>query len=433
MPELKLSESERLLARAKTTTPGGVHSNVRLGGKPTPLFFARAAGSHLWDVDGNEYIDFVLGQGPMFLGHAHPAVIEAVGRALLSGQLYGGQHASEIDLAELFCQVIPCAEQVRFSSSGTEAVQAALRVARAATGRKRVIKFEGHYHGWIDNIYLNLSPSKLQDRGVLVPETSGQVAPAPEYLTVLPWNDANAVISELARGDVAAVIMEPIAANQAVILPEAQYLETVRDHCTRNGTVLIFDEVITGFRVGVSGAQGLFGVTPDLAVFGKAMASGFPISCLAGRSDLFEGVAAGTVTHAGTFNGNVACVAASLATVQTLAANPDFYELAKGLGQRFLSGVAALGRHDIVVQGLPEVFWIGFGTGHVRNARDLRDFGESNLIGFDASKTATVSGALVAQGVYATTRGTWYVSCVHTEADIDAAVEALGGVLNEIV
>lgn len=428
----RLSRSEELLSRARSVVPGGVHSNVRLSAQPHPLFFSKASGSHIWDADGNEYVDYVLGQGPMLLGHSHPAVVEAVEHALRAGQLYAGQHVAEVELAELLCEVIPCAEMVRFSSTGTEAIQAALRIARAATGRKRIVKFEGHYHGWIDNIYLNLSPSNIPPSHSISPETRGQISPLPEHLTVVPWNDPDAISFEIAKGDVAAVVMEPIAANQAVILPEPGYLEAVRSACSAHGTVLIFDEVITGFRVNLAGAQGLLGVIPDMAVFGKAMAGGFPMACIAGRAELFKGVAAGQVTHAGTFNGNVASVAAALATVRTLRDRPELHLAAKAAGERFLKRLKQLTGNGIVVQGLPEVFWIGFGSGAVRSVRDLIGFSQSNLLGFDASKPALLSGLLLRSGIYATTRGAWYVSCVHTDEDIDRAIDALTELLPEV-
>ncbi len=424
-PRVNLAESARLLARAKASTPGGVHSNVRLAARPHPLFFSRASGSRIWDVDGNEYIDYVLGQGPMFLGHSHPTVVEAVQRGLAKGQLFAGQHEGEIELAELICEIVPCAEKVRFSSTGTEGIQAALRIARAATGRKRVVKCEGHYDGWIDNIYLNLSPSKLSDDGEIVPETKGQIAPSPEHMSVVPWNDASAIVAQLEKGDVAAVVMEPIAANQAVILPASGYLETVRNACTKNGAVLIFDEVITGFRVGLSGAQGLFNVTPDMAVFGKAMASGFPIACIAGRSSLFDDVGKGLVTHAGTFNGNVASVAAAVATLRTLKDRPELYAAANAAGKRFLNHLQGLKSNTLIVQGLPEVFWVGFGTGTVNSVRDLRGLDVSNLLGTDESKAGALSGHLLNRNIHTTSRGTWYVSCVHSDKDIDNTVEAL--------
>jgi glutamate-1-semialdehyde 2,1-aminomutase len=432
-PQVKLSKSETLLARAKASVPGGVHSNVRLTTKPQPLFFSKASGSRIWDADGNEYIDYVLGQGPIFLGHTHPVVVEAVEKGLRRGQLFAGQHEGEIELAELVCELVPCAEMVRFSSTGTEGIQAALRMARAATGRKRIIKFEGHYDGWIDNIYLNLSPAKLPSGKEIVVETEGQIPPNAEHMSVVPWNDAAAIARELDAKDVAAVVMEPIAANQAVILPEPGYLEAVREACTKTGTVLIFDEVITGFRVAMGGAQELLKVTPDMAVFGKAMASGFPIACIAGRAALMEGVGKGVVTHAGTFNGNVASVTAATATLRTLRDKPELRQAAKAAGKRFLHHLDELKSNALIVQGLPEVFWIGFGSGAVKNVRDLRGRDVSNLLGFDESKAGKLSGELLNRGVHTTSRGTWYVSCMHTEKEIDHTVNQLADSLPKLL
>lgn len=414
--------SKVLLARAEKRTPGGVHSNVRLTARPAPLFFERASGVYLYDVDGNRYVDFVLGQGPMFLGHGHPSVTEAVKRALAEGQLFGGQHPREVELAELICEVVPCAEQVRFNSTGSEAIQAALRIARSATGKKRVVKFEGHYHGWLDNVYVSVAPRRLSEHpGTPIPESEGQITPREEEVTVLPWNDAEAVARELATGDVAAVLMEPVAANHSVILPQPGFLERVRTECNRFGSVLIFDEIITGFRLGLAGAQGRLGVLPDLAVFGKSIASGFPFSCVAGRAELFEGIADGRAVHAGTFNANLTSVAAALATIQTLRDNPDLYAGAEDVGRHLMEGIREARGGRLVVQGLPELFWVGFGEGEVRSVRDLARF--------DEERTARLSGELVRRGIYVTARGTWYLSGLHSHQDANFAIELVHSLL----
>jgi glutamate-1-semialdehyde 2,1-aminomutase len=417
LPAHNLSVTREHLARAERVTPGGVHSNVRLTTRPHPLFFDRGEGTHLWDVDGNRYVDFILGQGAAFLGHGHPAVVGAVAAALPRGQLYGGQHRAEIELAELICELVPCAEQVRFNSSGSEAVQAALRIARAATGRIRIVKFEGHYHGWLDDVLVSVNPGRLPTSGsVAVAESAGQVVPTGDIVTVLPWNDADLVAAEVAGGEVAAVIMEPVAANHSVILPEPGYLEQVRAACARSGTVLIFDEIITGFRLGLGGAQQRFGVTPDLVLLGKAMANGFPIACVAGNAELFDGVGTGRIVHAGTFNANVSSVAAALATVGTLQRHPELYEAVARTGQRLLNGLAAEGGSTVVVQGLPGLAWIGFGSGVVKSARDL--------LGFDQERTVRLAGELARRSCHVTARGTWYVSPLHVEEDIDRGVKA---------
>lgn len=410
--------SKSLLDRSRQVVPGGVHSNVRLSARPHPLFFARAEGAYLWDVDGNRYIDFVLGQGPMFLGHCHPAVTDRVAATLRTGQLYAGQHRDEVGLSEALCETIPCAERVRFTSSGSEAVQAALRLGRAATGRRRVVKFEGHYHGWIDSIFASVAPERLPPDGSREPsgESDGQLVPRQSEVTVVPWNDRDAVLAELRKGDVALVILEPVAANHSVILPEPGFLELLRRECDATGAALVFDEIITGFRLGLGGAQARLGVTPDLAIFGKAMASGFPIACVAGREVFFDGVAEGRVVHAGTFNGNAACVAAALATVETLRNDPSVYENARGVGAEMISRLENSGVEGLLVQGLPELFWTGFGTRPILSARDL--------LSSDSARMLDAAGELAAAGVYVTSRGTWYLSGVHSSEDGWRAVDA---------
>lgn len=411
-------ESVALLKRAKALTPAGVHSNVRSAAPPHPLFFERGQGSRLWDVDGNSYIDMALGQGPLLLGHAHPAVTDAVAAALTRGQLFGGQHDAEVELAELIKETVPCAERIRFSSTGSEATHAALRFARAATGRSRVVKFEGHYHGWFDGLNVSVTPGRLPSRGTrhAVPEGEGQIVPGPEEVTVLEWNDLKALRDTLDSGDVAAVIMEPVAANNAVIAPRPGYLEGVREVCTRHGTVLIFDEVITGFRLGLAGAQGRFGVTPDLATFGKALASGFPLSCVAGRADLFDGLDDSRVTHAGTFNANVSAVAAALATLKFLRDFPQSFDDLRSVGARLNSGLGQYASRGLVVQGFPEACWVGFGPGPVHSAREI--------MAFDLDRGRRLIGELVRRGVYATARGTFFTSIAHTPADMDDILDA---------
>ena len=239
--------------------------------------------SKLHDLDGNVYIDYALGMGPVLLGHAHPLVNAAVAGSLPHGQLYAGQHEAEAELARELCEVVPSAEMVRFSMSGTEAVQAALRVARAFTGRTRIVKFEGHYHGWLDNVYVSVRPDEGR-RGPeaaphAVPESQGQDEAAYRSQIVLPWNNLDLLRARLERDpEIAAVIMEPIMCNTAVIAPAPGYLAGVRELCSQHDVLLIFDEVITGFRVALGGAQASLGVTPDLTILAKAMASGFPIA-----------------------------------------------------------------------------------------------------------------------------------------------------------
>src|SRR5580698_6764522 len=244
---LSFEESRRRLTEASKFLPGGVSSNFRLGMSPTPLVFERADGPFLFDADGNRLIDYYLGMGPMILGHTPSDVLQAAERQMRLGILYAGQSASEFEAARLVCETVPCAERVRFCSSGSEAVQAALRIARAATGREIVVKFEGHYHGWFDNILWSNAPPAGANGPVA--GSRGQPESAGSQLSGLPWNDLAALRERLERRDVAAVIMEPVMCNSGAILPRPGYLKGVREVCTQTGTILIFDEVVTGFRL----------------------------------------------------------------------------------------------------------------------------------------------------------------------------------------
>ncbi len=424
-----LEESRQYLA-------GGVSSNVRLSRQPWPLFFKNGRGAHLVDVDGNIYVDYLMGQGPLLLGHCPPEVVEAVKRVLDQGQLYGGQHELEVTLAERMCDLFPCAEQVRFGSSGSEMVQIALRLARAFTGRNLVLKFEGHYHGWFDNALVSVHPP-LGQAGERtspnpVPGSKGQDPAAWADTRVLPWNDEEVLREFFAeRGDrLAAVIMEPAMFNTHAVLPEPGYLEEARRLCDKHRVVLIFDEVITGFRLGLSGAQGLFAVVPDLAVFGKAMASGFPIACLAGRSQLMELIATGEVVHAGTFNSNLMVMAAADATTRALMDESDpFYESMTRRGEQLMEGIREISHRlglQLLVEGLPVAFAVAYTE---RSAiRDYREFAEH----CDQTKYKRLVLALLERGVHVAMRGIWYLSTAHTEDDIEKTLEAIEGALQAV-
>ncbi len=403
--------SMALYLNAKEHLSGGVSSNFRLHEKPSGMFFDRAEGSRLFSVDGMCYIDYALGMGPVILGHAHPAVNRAVADSLARGQLYAGQHAAEAQLAKLVCGVVPCAEQVRFSLSGSEAIQAALRLARAYTGRTRIIKFQGHYHGWFDSVYTGV-------RGEGTAESEGQDAAAFANVSVLPWNNLPALATAI-RSDVAAVIMEPVMCNTSVIFPCPGYLEGVRALCSRNGTVLIFDEVITGFRLALSGAQSLLGVTPDLAVFAKAMANGFPVSCLAGKARLMDLIGSGRVMHGGTYNSNVVSTAAALATLEELS-KPGVYDKLNETGNRLIAGLRSAAREtnvSLLIQGAGSVFHTAF-----TDAAAIRNYREHTQT--DATRLAAFVEALATNGVRITRRGTWFLSAAHTQDDLEATLGA---------
>ena len=423
--------SKQLIAEASQQLPGGVNSNYRLGIAPTPLVFERGAGPYLYDADGNRLIDYYLGMGPMILGHNPAPVLDAVQEQLSSGILYAGQSRIEQEAARLVCGMVPCAERVRFSCAGSEVVQAVIRLARAATQRAVIIKFEGHYHGWMDNILWSIAPSPdeygPEEAPAAIPGSAGQDPQAGLHTEVLPWNNLEMLEKRLARGDVAAVIMEPAMCNTSAIFPVAGYLEGVRRACSDTGTILIFDEVITGFRVAPGGAQAHFGVTPDLATFGKAIASGFPVSCFAGRADLMDRFGSGEVMHGGTFNGHPACMAALVATLHELE-KPSTFAALDRQGTRLMQGIrAALDAADIQarVDGFPQIFHVGFGV-----ESPVTDYRSS--LQADKERYVRFTAALHHHGVRALERGAWFLSTAHTGDVIDATVAAVASAAREI-
>lgn len=423
--------SRQLIAEASQTLPGGVNSNYRLGIAPTPLVFERGEGPYLYDADGNRLIDYYLGMGPMILGHNPAPVLEAVEKQLGSGILYAGQSRIEQEAARMVCEMVPCAERVRFSCAGSEVVQAVIRLARAATQRSVIIKFEGHYHGWMDNILWSIAPTAEEygpeEAPNAIPASAGQDLQAGLHTEVLPWNNLELLEKRLERGDVAGVIMEPAMCNTSTVFPGDGYLEGVRRACTETGTVLIFDEVITGFRVAPGGAQAHFGVTPDLATFGKAIASGFPVSCFAGRADLMELFASGGVMHGGTFNGHPACMAALVATLKELE-KPETFPALDRQGTRLMEGIEeALDAADIHarVEGFPQIFHVGFGVeGQVTDYRSSLQADKERYVRF--------TEALHFRGVRALERGAWFLSTAHTADVVDETVAAVAAVAREI-
>ncbi len=421
-PDCDFTESRRRIEEASQWLPGGVSSNFRLGISPTPLVFERAEGACLFDADGNKLIDYYLGMGPMILGHTPPEVVEAARQQLARGILYGGQSAIEAEAARLVCEMVPCAERVRFNSSGSEAVQTALRLARAATGRRTVVKFEGHYHGWFDNMLWSVAPPPGANAPVA--GSLGQLEASGADIVALPWNDLDAIRKRLQQGDVAAVIMEPAMCNAGAVPPLPGYLEGVREACTRTGSVLVFDEVITGFRLAPGGAQQRFGVTPDLATFAKAIANGFPVAAVAGRADLMDFCTAGVV-HGGTYNGQAVAMAACVATLQRLR-QPGVYDLMEQRGARLMQGIAAaLAGAGIpaVVTGFPQIFHVAFGlTEPARNWTDLARMDRTRYVAFTT--------ALLRRGVRALERGAWFMSTEHDDAVIDATLDAVVHVCN---
>jgi glutamate-1-semialdehyde 2,1-aminomutase len=416
--------SKRQMSQACQYLAGGVSSNFRLGISPTPLVIQSGQGAYVTDVDGNQLIDYYLGMGPMILGHSPVSVVEAAKRQLDRGILFAGQTEIEFEAARLVCELVPCAERVRFGSSGTEVIQAALRLARAATGRQKIIKFEGHYHGWLDNVQWSVAPALAScgpaESPAKVAGTPGQDPTSGANLEILCWNDLASIQRRLAQGDIAAVIMEPAMCNTSAIAPRAGYLEGVRAACSQAGTVLIFDEVITGFRLSSGGAQKRFNVTPDLATFGKAIANGFPVAALAGRADLMDRFVTEKVMHGGTYNAHPVNMAATVATLQELAQS-DVYLVIEQRGRSLMDGISEiLSRCEIParVQGFPGIFHVAFGI-----AQPIETYRDS--LAADRTRYVKFTTALLERGVRALERGAWFLSSEHHAAIIEKTLSAV--------
>lgn len=411
--------------QAKAVLAGGVSSNFRYHGMPVPLAIERGEGPYLWDADGNHYIDYILGNGPAFLGHTPAAVLDAVRDSLNYGQVFTSVHLAEIELARRLGEIIPCAERVRFDISGTQAGQIAVRLARAFTGRDKVVKFEGHYHGWADNIFISMMPG-LNEAGpretpaVLI-QSHGQPQSMANEVIVQAFNDLDILSAALDRKEheIAAIVMEPIPCNTGVIEPVPGYLEGVRALCDTYGIVLIFDEVITGFRAALGGAQERYGVTPDIAVFAKAAAAGFPMAMVAGKYEIMAGVTRGVV-HGGTYNAITSSVAACRASVEELARDGGIvYDKIEKRGTRLIDGLNEIGRRRRIplhCQGIGAVFTTVFTE--QPPLVDYRSYKAS-----DETLRLKFVQALQDQGIRTTARGTWFMSAVHTDADIDTTLE----------
>ena len=333
--------SENLFERAKLCIPGGVNSPVRAFGSvgTTPRFITKARGDRIWDEDGAEYIDYIGSWGPLILGHAHPAVLESVEKAARNGLSFGAATAREVEMAELICSIVPGMEMVRMVNSGTEAVMSAVRAARGFTGRNKIVKFAGCYHGHSDAMLVQAG-SGLMTQGI--PGSAGVPEGCTHDTLTAVYNDLDSVRALFAAnpGQIAAVIVEPVGANMGVVLPQKGFLEGLRSLCDVNGTVLLFDEVITGFRLALGGAQEYFGVQADLVTFGKIIGGGMPVGAYGGRRDIMSQVApCGPVYQAGTLSGNPVAMAAGLAQLKLLRDTPDFYDDLRRTGDGFFTAL----------------------------------------------------------------------------------------------
>ncbi len=427
---MKLDRSAELYQRACKVLPGGVSSPVRafraVGG--TPIFYREAHGARFTDEDGNTYLDYVMSWGPLILGHAHQAVVEAVQKAAGRGLSFGAPCETEVELAELVCALYPGCEMVRFVSSGTEAVLSALRLARGATGRPRVLKFEGCYHGHGDSLLVKAG-SGLATFGT--PTSAGVPAALAELTTVVPLDDDEALAGAFGRhgGEIAAAIIEPIPANAGLLLQRREFLQRLAGLCREYGALLIFDEVISGFRVGQGGAAALLGVTPDLATFGKVIGGGMPVGAYGGRRDLMAKVAPlGPVYQAGTLSGNPVAMAAGLATLGTLRAEDGWTRL-ETLGRGFEeAGRAALGRAGVAARfvRLGSLFWLSLQDGEPPRRYD-------RIAPQAADRYSKLHRALLERGIYFAPSAyeVGFLSTAHSETDLARTSEALGQAIAE--
>lgn len=419
-----MTKSEMLFERAVKRIPGGVNSPVRAFGSvgETPRFIASAMGSRLTDADGNQYLDYVGSWGPMILGHSHPAVLEAVEEACKKGLSFGAATEAEVEMAELICSIVPSIQMVRMVNSGTEAVMSAVRAARGYTKRNKIVKFAGCYHGHSDAMLVKAG-SGVMTAGV--PDSAGVPAGCTQDTLTAVYNDLKSVedIFDACGQEIAAVIVEPVGANMGVVLPEDGFLEGLRRICTDNGSLLIFDEVITGFRLSLSGAQGYYGIEPDLTTFGKIIGGGMPVGAYGGRRDIMEMVApVGPVYQAGTLSGNPVAMAAGLAQIRLLRDTPHFYEELHKKSDRLFTGMEAILKEAGSPYQLNHIGSLGclFFT-----EQSVRDYASAKTS--DTEAFAGYFSHMLKEGIYLAPSQfeAMFVSAAFTEEEIDKTLTAV--------
>jgi len=418
--------NQELFDRAQRSIPGGVNSPVRafrnVGG--TPRFFARAAGSRLWDANGKEYIDYVGSWGPAILGHAHPDVIRAVQEKAVLGLSFGAPTEIEVDMAETLCRLVPNLDMVRLVSSGTEATMSAIRLARGFTGRDAIVKFEGCYHGHADSLLVKAGSGLLTFGN---PSSGGVPADFAKHTIVLPYNDVAALEDVFANrgGEIATVILEPVVGNMNLVMPSRAFLDALRALCTKHGSILIFDEVMTGFRVGPKGAQDLFGIDADLVTLGKVIGGGMPVGAFGGRRDIMEKISPlGAVYQAGTLSGSPVAVAAGLETLR-LISEPGFYEKLSARTRQLTDGLtAAAQKHGIAfcAQAVGGMFGLYF--------TDTLPASYNEVMACDKERFNRFFHGMLEAGHYFAPASfeAGFVSAAHTEADVAATIAAADAV-----
>lgn len=426
------SISEKLFAEAKTLMPGGVNSPVRAYGNvgAVPPFIARAKGSHIFDVDGNEYVDYVGSWGPMMLGHAHDAVIKAVAATAENGLSFGAPCGLESELAKLVMSLVPSVEMIRMVNSGTEATMSAIRAARGFTGRDKIIKFEGCYHGHSDSLLIKAGSGMLTTGK---PSSKGVPADLAKYTLTLQYNDVAGVRETFNKiGDeIAGVIVEPVAGNMGVVPAKLEFLQALSEETKKHGALLIVDEVMTGFRVGIHCAQGLYGIKPDLTTFGKIIGGGMPVGAYGGRLDVMQQIAPlGGIYQAGTLSGNPVAMAAGLATMRELSGNPEHYVRAERSTTNLLNGLkdaAASAGIPLTANQVGSMGCIFFTEGPVQCFADVQ---KSNLELFRRYFLGMLD-----EGIYLAPSQfeAIFVSSAHTDDDIQKTVDAAKKVFKSLV
>jgi glutamate-1-semialdehyde 2,1-aminomutase len=417
-----MTTNHELFDRARQLLPGGVNSPVRafksVGGEP--FFTARADGAYLWDVEGKRYIDYVGSWGPMIVGHNHPAVREAVQRAVLDGLSFGTPCAAEVTMAETIVSLIPSVDMVRMVNSGTEATMSAIRLARGATGRSKIVKFEGCYHGHGDSFLVKAGSGALTFG---VPTSPGVPKAAADLTLTLPYNDIEAARELFAEhgGDIAGLIIEPVAGNMNCIPPKDGYLAALRELCTQHGALLIFDEVMTGFRVALGGAQAHYGITPDLTCFGKIIGGGMPVGAYGGRRDLMQQIApSGPIYQAGTLSGNPVAMAAGLAMLQLIQA-PGFHDDLTARTVRLTDGILGAARKA----GVPfSVNRVGAMFGLFFTNERVESYAQATAA--DVAAFNRFFHGMLERGVYLAPSAfeAGFVSSAHGDAEIEATIDA---------
>lgn len=416
-----MERSQALHDRASRSLILGVSTAFRRKVTRVPLYMERADGPYHYDVEGHQLLDYTLAWGPLILGNNHAGLNEAIQKQLGLGYTYGAQHQGEIDLAELMVKVLPGVDKVLFSNTGSEAVQSALRLARAYTGRTKVIKFEGHYHGWMNNVLVSVHTTP-EELGTTAPGTGGQ--PDTEYADIIavPWNDLAALGKALdeSKDEIACVITEPINVNSGSCLPDEGYLAGLLDLCRRHGAVSIFDEVITGFRVALGGAREYYGLEPDLSVYAKAMAGGFSMAAVGGRQDVFQVLVDGRTMHAGTYNGNPICTAGAIATITALSEEGTFDRMhAHGYAiRKAIEEAAAEAGQVLATTGTGTCFSAHFGL-------EAPPRCWADVMKADSDKYDAFRAQMLERCVQLLPEGRWYVGAAHGDAELEKVVPAI--------